>query len=156
MTWLRTHWGLLLLLVAYVTAVVLIIRILIIVTRTVDESTGPAALPQSASLTFTTSKGELQMPLTVEVGQSFSAKLHEWSSTTPKQGTEVTGPGPISYMSDNPAVATIDPTSGSGTAVSVGTCNIVGKDDGDGLSATDTLTVTAPTPKSASIDLTAA
>jgi hypothetical protein len=147
--WLRTHWGLVLLLFAYVAAVILIVRILVTVTRAV-------AVPLSASLTFTTSKGELGMPLTVEVGQSFNTKFHEWSGTVPKTGVEVTGPGPIGWMSDNPSVATIDPTSGAGVAVSAGTCNIVGSDSGDGLSASDALTVTAPTPKSASIDLVAA
>lgn len=111
--------------------------------------------PHSAKLVITNSKGEVIMPLEIEVGQSFTAKQHEYFSTTPDPTKETTPPGPLAYISDNVAVATVDATSGVGVGVAVGSTNISALDNGDGLSSTDVLTVKAATPKSAAMELVA-
>lgn len=122
-----------------------------------DDDDEPAPTPQllSASLSITNDKGEPFMSLTVEVGQPWHAKQHEFTSATPDPTKEGTPPGPITYMSDTPTIASVDSTSGVGTAVSVGTATITGKDAGNGLTSSDTLTVVAATLKSASMELAA-
>ncbi len=67
--------------------------------------------------------------------------------------TVVPNAGPIAFSSDNPAVATVDPASGAGTAVAAGTANISGVDSVNSLSASDVLTVTAPVAVSATLTL---
>ena len=114
--------------------------------------------PQSATLIFFDSQGEpLAMPLTIQVGQPFSAALLEWSGPN-GTGTQLDPIGPVTFASDNAAVATIDPASGQGVGVAPGTANISGSDAGDNLSAADVLTVVAAPPPpavSATLQLTA-
>jgi hypothetical protein len=62
--------------------------------------------------------------------------------------------GVIAYASDNLAVATVD-ASGNVTAVGVGSANISGTDPGNGLTASDQLTVTPAIALSATGVLTA-
>lgn len=94
-----------------------------------------------AILTIQTEKGFLPMSASLVVGKTGTAVLHEFSN-----GTEFTPPGPVAYTSSDPTVATVDMASGLVTAVGPGTCTISGSDSGNGLSASDTLTVTAAPP----------
>jgi hypothetical protein len=111
-------------------------------------------LAGSATLSFITSKGETNMPLTVHVNDvPGTALFQEWSGPS---GTGIVVPpvGTVTYASDNTAVATVDPNSGQLAYVSAGTANISGTDAGNGLTASDVLTVSAATAVSATLTLT--
>ena len=56
-------------------------------------------------------------------------------------GNQVAPVGPLTYSSASPSVATVD-ANGNVTQVAVGTAVLTTTDSGNGLSATDTLTVT--------------
>src|SRR5271155_3786881 len=105
---------------------------------------------KSATLHF---KGA-SMPATILVGATATAVFTEF---TGPGGTGVTIPpiGAVSFPSDNPAIATVDPASGIATGVSAGTANISGTDAGNSLTASDVLTVTAAVAESATLVLTA-
>jgi hypothetical protein len=99
---------------------------------------------QSARLTIKNSEGVLLMPATIAVGGTGAiAVFTEWS--LPNGGgvavPPITAP---SFSSSNPSVASVD-LNGNITAVSAGEATITGEDPGNGLSATDTVTVTAST-----------
>lgn len=99
----------------------------------------PASKAVSATLTF---KGANNMPLSIVAGQAFSALYQEFKA----DGTIAPPSGAVTYLSDNPAVATVDPASGAGMGVSAGIANISANDAGlpsPGLPASDALTVTA-------------
>ncbi len=109
--------------------------------------------PQSATLTFK----ELQMPANILVGGTANSLFQEWTGQN-GTGDVVPSAGSISFSSDNPAVATVDPASGVATGVSAGTANITGTDPANNLTASDVLTVNAPPPPpavSATLQLTA-
>lgn len=94
------------------------------------------------------------MPLTIKVGGKATATLKEWDGPN-GTGNEVPPIGPVSYMSDNPSVATVDAATGSITGVAPGTANLTGTDGGNSLSASDVLTVEA-VAQSATLSLAAA
>ena len=97
------------------------------------------------------------MPATIVVGGFGAlATFQEW---TGPNGTGNTVPpvGAVSFASDNAAVATVD-SLGNVTAVAAGTANVSATDAGNGLTASDVLTVTAAAPPpavSATLSLTA-
>ena len=86
-----------------------------------------------------------EMPATILVGKTATAVLTEFTGPN-GTGTQVPPIGPVVYSSDNPAVATVDPASGLCTGVSGGTANITGTDQGNGIVASDVLTVQAAAP----------
>lgn len=97
------------------------------------------------------------MPATILVGGTASSLFQEWTGPN-GTGTVVPNAGAIQYTSDNPAVATVDPSSGVVTGVSAGSANITGTDPANSLSASDSVTVNTPPPPpavSATLTLTA-
>ena len=96
------------------------------------------------------------MPATIIVGGTATASFLEWTGPA-GTGSNIAPVGAVAFASDNPAVATVDPASGIATGVSAGTANISGTDAGNGLTASDVLTVNAPQPVavSATLSLTA-
>jgi hypothetical protein len=111
----------------------------------------------SATLQLSSKGAPLTMPLTIQVGQSFSAALTEWSGPN-GTGSVVPPVTPPTYASDTPATATISADGTQGIGIAVGTTNISGLDSGDGMTASDVLTVVAAGPVaavSATIALTA-
>ena len=116
--------------------------------RDVDEIKAFLFRRRSATLTI-----EGKMPVTLTVGQSATAKLHEFSGLN-GTGTELPPVGPVSYTSSDPTIATVDLATGVITTVAPGTATISGSDAGNGLSATDTVSVqAAPPPKAQSATL---
>ena len=109
---------------------------------------------RSAFLFFKLPNGdETNMPLTVHVNDNpGSASFQEWSGPN---GTGIAVPpvGAVSYASDNTAVATVDPSTGKLAYISAGVANISGTDAGNGLTASDVLTVIAATAVSATLTL---
>lgn len=94
-----------------------------------------ASSKRSARLQILDSKGKPIMPLTLSVGKTATAVLTEFDAA----GAVVPAVTPPTYTSDNPAVATV--SGNQVTAVAIGTANISGADSGDGISASDVLTV---------------
>jgi hypothetical protein len=99
------------------------------------------------------------MPATLVVGgKGATAVYKEWDGPN-GTGIEVKPLSPVVYSSDDPTIATVDPTTGAVTAIAVGTTNINGVDPSSGLKASDVVTVTAvpppPKPVSATLTLTA-
>lgn len=78
------------------------------------------------------------MPLTLTVGKTATAVLTEFDAN----GNPVSPAAAPTYTSDNEAVATV--SGNQVTAVSAGTANITGTDSGDGISASEALTVVDP------------
>jgi len=108
----------------------------------------------SATLTLINSKGET-MPVTITTpGGQAQALFQEWSGPS-GTGTTVAPIGPVTYASDNTAVATVDPNLGLVTEVANGTCNITATDAGNSLTASDvcTVAVTSATAVSATLSL---
>lgn len=94
------------------------------------------------------------MPATILVGGTANSLFQEWTGPS-GTGTVVPNAGAPAFVSDNPAVATVDPVSGVATGVSAGVANITGTDPVNSLSASDVLTVnTAPPPPAVSATLT--
>ena len=88
----------------------------------------------SAVLLFL-SKGKVHEMLTLSVGKTATAVLTEFDAA----GAVVPAVTPPTYTSDNPAVATV--SGNQVTAIAIGTANITGTDSGDGIAASDVLTV---------------
>jgi len=110
----------------------------------------PAPEAQSATLTF---QGGV-MPATIAIGGTANSLFQEWTGPN-GTGTVVPNAGSIAYTSSNTAVATVDPVAGVATGVSAGTATITGTDGTNSLTASDTLTVTAPAAQSATLTLSA-
>ena len=89
-------------------------------------------------------------PVTVPVGHTGSSSVVETVKAT---GVVVPPIGPIVYASDNTAVATID-SAGNWTAVAAGTANVSALDQGNGLTDTVAVTVTAAPPVADTLTLT--
>lgn len=107
----------------------------------------------SAALTFTNDKGD-KMSATIKVGGTAKAVFTEFDGPN-GSGNVVPPIGPVVFESDNTAVATVD-VNGVVTGVSAGSCNISGLDQGNNLSAKDSLTVGAVSvAQSATLVLTA-
>jgi hypothetical protein len=96
------------------------------------------------------------MPAQIQVGgKGAQAKFQEWDGPN-GTGGEVVPIGPVTFTSDDPSIATVD-QSGVVTATAPGVTNIRGTDAGNGLSATDAITVVTalPVAQSATLTLTA-
>lgn len=95
------------------------------------------------------------MPATIHInGKGAQATFTEFDGPN-GTGDKVAPIGPVVFASDNTAIAAVDPASGLVTAVAVGSCNISGTDQGNNLTASDSLTV-APAPAvSATLTLSA-
>jgi len=93
------------------------------------------------------------MPATLVVGSTAVAVLHEFSGLN-GTGAELAPIGPVSYVSSDPSVATVDAASGLITAVAAGTATIVGTDAGNGLSASDSVSDTPLVAQSATLVIT--
>ena len=101
--------------------------------------------PQSATLTVQILSGGTSMPKTVVSGGTGQAVFHEWSGPT-GTGVEVPLEGTVTFSSDNPPVATVDPNTGAITSVGPeGAANISGVDASNSLTASDVFTVKVPT-----------
>jgi hypothetical protein len=120
---------------------------------------------QSATLTFVSEKGEPIMPARIVVGGAGAKALFTEFAGPTGTGAVVPPSGPISYASDNLAVATVD-ASGNVTAVganadgSDATANISGLDPASAnkVTASDVITVgkaAAAVAQSATLALTA-
>ena len=97
------------------------------------------------------------MPTTILLGgKGAKVKFEEFVSDN-GSGTPLASIGQITYASDNPKVATVDPNTGQVTAISTGKANIVGSDATFKIRASDELIVAGPSdvPKSAALILTA-
>lgn len=93
------------------------------------------------------------MPATIQVGQTATAVLHEFAGLN-GTGQELPPIGPVAYTSSDPTIATVDMSSGLVTGVAPGTVTITGTDAGNGLSASDSDTVTPVTARSATLVVT--
>lgn len=93
------------------------------------------------------------MPADILVGQTATAVLHEFTGPG-GTGMEVAPIGPVAYSSSDTTIATVDPVTGSITGVAVGTATINGVDNGNGLSAADTVNVHAAVAQSATLVIT--
>jgi hypothetical protein len=91
----------------------------------------------SATLTF---KGA-SMPATILVGKTAQAVWQEWSGPN-GTGDKLPPAGAISFTTSDGTIASVDPGSGLITGVAVGTATISGADAANGLTASDSLTVT--------------
>jgi len=101
--------------------------------------------PQSATLSVQILSGGTSMPKTVAPGGTGQAVFHEWSGPT-GTGVEVPLEGTVTFSSDNPPVATVDPNTGAITSVGPeGAANISGVDASNSLTASDVFTVKVPT-----------
>src|SRR5882672_5515230 len=80
--------------------------------------------PQSATLKLISGG---TMPATILVGGTATSLFQEWTGPN-GTGTVVPNAGAPAFVSDNPAVATVDPASGVATGVAVGTASISGTD----------------------------
>jgi hypothetical protein len=99
----------------------------------------------SAKLTLFTGGSPMGAPASVQVGVAGTSTFQEFSGPG-GTGSIVPAIGPVTYASDTPAVATIDPNLGTWVAVSAGTANLSALDTGNGLTDTVALTVTAAPP----------
>lgn len=93
------------------------------------------------------------MSATILVGMQAQAQLHEWTGPN-GTGVEIPPVGPVTFASDNVAIASVDPNTGVVTGMDGGTCNITGTDAGNGLSASDSVTVAALAAASATLTIT--
>lgn len=95
------------------------------------------------------------MPVTIHVTSTgFSSNFQEWTGAS-GTGANVKPIGPVSFVSSDPAIATVDPATGAGGGVAPGTATITATDAGNGLSASDTVIVIADPAVSATLALTA-
>lgn len=102
----------------------------------------------SATLTFTTSKGDSMSDLNVNLNDSPGLAVYQEFDGAGGSGNKVAPTGAVAYASDNPAVATVDAVSGQLAYLSVGVANISASDGGN-LPASGKLTVgpaTIPPP----------
>lgn len=94
------------------------------------------------------------MPATIHVsGNGAQATFTEFDGPN-GTGNVVPPVGPVVFSSSDPTIATVDP-GGKCTAVAPGSVTITGTDQGNTLTASDTLTVTAATAVSATLSLQA-
>lgn len=84
-------------------------------------------------------KGETMA--TLLVGKTAQAVWQEFSGPN-GTGDKLPPAGAVTYSSSDPAVATVDPSSGLVTAVAIGTATITGTDAANSLTASDSVTDT--------------
>ncbi len=95
------------------------------------------------------------MPVTIHVTSTgFSSNFQEWTGAS-GTGANVKPIGPVSFVSSDATIATVDPATGVGGGVAPGIATITATDVGNGLSASDTVTVIADPAVSATLALTA-
>lgn len=122
---------------------------IVIITENIYAIIGQRAV--RATLHFKSPIGVTIMPASIAVGKTATAVFTEFDAG----GVAVAPVGAVTFTSDNPAVATVDPTSGIATGVTAGTANISAVDAGNSLTAADALTVTAALAVTATLVLTA-
>lgn len=93
----------------------------------------------SATLTYH-HKGE-KMPVTLLVGQTANPTYQEWSGPN-GTGDPLPPAGAVTYASSDATKVSVDPNSGVPTGVALGSAKITATDAANGLSASDTITVT--------------
>lgn len=98
---------------------------------------------RSATLTFINSKTGETMPLTAHVNDVPGTFVFTEFDGPAGTGGKVPPIGPVTITSDNTSVAVVDPTSGQLAYIGPGVANITGLDAGNGLTASDVLTLTA-------------
>ena len=104
-----------------------------------------------ARLKIQDEEGNTLMPATLAVGKTATALLQEYVIAG---GPAIPPIGPVTYASSAPAIATVDPVTGIVTAVAPGTAIITGTDAGNSLSASDTVSDTAPVATVATLTIT--
>lgn len=107
--------------------------------------------PFSAKLTI---EG-VGMPATIQVGGTGAQAVFTEYDGLNGTGNVAQDGGAVAFASSNPAVATVDPVSGAVVAVAPGEATISGTDATNQLTASDTVTVTAGAPQSATLVVTA-
>jgi uncharacterized protein YjdB len=90
------------------------------------------------------------MPATLQVGQTATAVFTEFSGLN-GTGVVVAPIGPVVFSSSDPSIATVDPASGLVTAVAPGAATITGTDQGNGLTASDSVSDTPLVAASATL-----
>lgn len=112
------------------------------------QANGPAKF---AKLILFDSKGIIKMPATIAIGKTATAVLQEFVVAG---GPAVPNVGPVVYSSSDPTIATVDPSSGLVTAIAAGVATITGLDQGNSLTASDTVSDTAPVATVATLTIT--
>lgn len=108
---------------------------------------------RSATIRIINHEGEIIMPLTVHLNDAPGQAVFTEFDGANGTGNKVPPVGNISFASSDQAVAAVDPNTGALAYVSAGSCTISGTDQGNGLTASDTLTVVASTAVSATLTL---
>ena len=93
------------------------------------------------------------MPLTVHLNDAPGSAVFQEFDGLNGTGNKVPAIGPVTFASDNTAVATVDPNTGALGYIGAGIANISGTDAGNSLTASDALTVTANLAVSATTTL---
>ena len=106
---------------------------------------------RSARLVFKDSKGNTMANITVHINDAPSTAVFTEFSGANGTGIAVPPVGAVAFVSDNPAVCTVDPASGLLGYVSAGTANITGTDAGNSLTASGAVTVSAAVAQSATV-----
>lgn len=89
--------------------------------------------------------------ITVHINDAPSTAVFTEFSGANGTGIAVPPVGAVAFVSDNPAVCTVDPASGLLGYVSAGTANITGADAGNSLTASGAVTVSAAVAQSATV-----
>lgn len=107
----------------------------------------------SSILTFVDKKGDsFNMDITVHINDSpLAAFLAEFDGPN-GTGNPVPGIGPTTYLSADPTVATVDPTTGQLAYLKAGSTVISGKNAGNGMNASGTLTIISGAAQSAVLE----
>lgn len=108
---------------------------------------------RSAVLFLITSKGESSMPLTVHVNDKPGVAKYQEFDGPGGTGNKVPPTGVVAYVSSDPTVATVDPSTGQLAYLTAGSTTISASDGGN-LPASDVLTVTAAAAISSTMTLT--
>jgi hypothetical protein len=106
-------------------------------------------LAVAAKLTI---EGDSTMPATIQIGGKGATAV--FTELNAQGGTVAPIDAPV-FVSSAPAIATVDPASGAVVAVAVGEATISASDAGNGLSASDTVTVVPAPAVSATLVVTA-
>lgn len=117
--------------------------ILLVLSQTLVEEIAEEILEHEEAIS---AKGEV-MPASIKVGGAGAKFAFTEFDGLNGTGNKVAASGPISYASDNTAVATVD-DAGNVSAVSAGTANITGVDAAslNKVAAGDVVTVTSDVP----------
>jgi Bacterial Ig-like domain (group 2) len=97
-------------------------------------------------------EGVSTMPATIQIGGKGATAVFTELNAQGGSVAPITAPA---FTSSDPTIATVDPASGAVAAVAVGTATISATDAGNGLTASDTVTVTPAPAVSATLVVTA-